>query len=281
MVSITYTMGAYGQVYFTGSTTAEDTNTYYNWNFGDGNSYDYYNQNVAGNGYNNNGTYTVSLLITSTYPISSAYDYGHSNYGTCNDSASIPITVSNIPCNVNFSLIQDTIPHTWDAYPNYFSNVVSAAWYWGDGDSTIALYPSHTYSVAGWYNICVTTIDTGGCSSHYCQNDTVYRLANNSPYSAMVYINVLHIGATGINQLISSDIQLAVYPNPNNGSFVIEPSSTAKQTMQVYDVNGKLVLSQTINGKTSIDAGNLNEGVYNISLISNEGVVNKRLVIVR
>jgi hypothetical protein len=51
--------------------------------------------------------------------------------------------------------------------------------------------------------------------------------------------------------------------------------------MQVYDVNGKMVLSQTINGKTNIDASSLSEGVYNISIISNEGVVNKRVVIVR
>jgi len=51
--------------------------------------------------------------------------------------------------------------------------------------------------------------------------------------------------------------------------------------MQIYDVNGKLVLSQPISGKTNIDASFLNEGVYNISIICNEGVVNKRLVIVR
>ncbi|HEX7414854.1 MAG TPA: hypothetical protein VF411_12495 [Bacteroidia bacterium] len=31
----------------------------------------------------------------------------------------------------------------------------------------------------------------------------------------------------------------------------------------------------------AIDASSLNEGVCNISLISNEGVVNKRLVVVR
>jgi hypothetical protein len=49
----------------------------------------------------------------------------------------------------------------------------------------------------------------------------------------------------------------------------------------MYDVNGKVVLSQTINGKTSIDASSLNEGVYNISLQSNEGIINKRVVIVR
>jgi hypothetical protein len=86
---------------------------------------------------------------------------------------------------------------------------------------------------------------------------------------------------TGIEQFTSNNMQVSIYPNPNNGSFVIEPNSTTKQTMQVYDVNGKLVLNQTISGKTTIDASSLNEGVYNISLLSNEGVINKRLVIVR
>jgi len=84
----------------------------------------------------------------------------------------------------------------------------------------------------------------------------------------------------GIEQIANNN-ELSIYPNPNNGSFAIEASSATKQIMQVYDVNGKLVLSQIINGKTNIDAGSLNEGVYNISLQSSEGVVNKRLVIVR
>jgi sugar lactone lactonase YvrE len=86
---------------------------------------------------------------------------------------------------------------------------------------------------------------------------------------------------TGIEQVVNSNEQVNIYPNPNNGSFVIEPNSATKQTMQVYDVTGKLVLSQIINGKTSIDASILNEGIYNISLQSNEGITNKKLVIVR
>jgi len=86
---------------------------------------------------------------------------------------------------------------------------------------------------------------------------------------------------TGINQSNSISNQVTIYPNPNNGSFIIEPSSNTKQNMQVYDVNGKLVLSQTIFGKTNIDASSLNEGVYNISIISKEGILNKKLVIVR
>jgi sugar lactone lactonase YvrE len=84
----------------------------------------------------------------------------------------------------------------------------------------------------------------------------------------------------GIQQFAINNIQVNIYPNPSNGSFVIEPNSTIKHTMQVYDVNSKLVLSQTINGKTTIDVSGLNKGIYNISLQSNEAIVNQRLVIV-
>ena len=93
---------------------------------------------------------------------------------------------------------------------------------------------------------------------------------------------VSNIGqAAGIQQITSTNSQLSIYPNPSNGSFTIETNSTTNQTMQLYDVNGKMVLNQNINGKatTTIDATNLNEGVYNISIISNEGVINKRVVI--
>jgi len=109
--------------------------------------------------------------------------------------------------------------------------------------------------------------------------DTVKGCINNPDTATqMIYIKSC---TTGLNNDATSNEQVNIYPNPNNGSFVIEPNSAIKQTMQVYDINGKLVLSQRINGKTTIDASSLNEGVYNINLQSNEGVVNKRLVIVR
>lgn len=87
--------------------------------------------------------------------------------------------------------------------------------------------------------------------------------------------------AVGIIQLLANNSLISIYPNPSNGSFTVETYTAEKQTMQLFDVNGKLVLSQTLNGKTSIDASSLMEGVYNLSLIGNEGVVNKKLVIVR
>ncbi len=85
---------------------------------------------------------------------------------------------------------------------------------------------------------------------------------------------------TSIEQVTSINKQVTVYPNPSNSSFIIETNSPTNQALKIYDVNGKMVLSQDINGKaTTIEATNLNEGVYNISIISNEGVINKRVII--
>jgi len=91
-------------------------------------------------------------------------------------------------------------------------------------------------------------------------------------------------------ELYRAENTVSVYPNPNNGTFTLETNANTKQTIQMYDVNGKLVLSQNLTPTLRqaqgaigvlIDASSLNEGVYNISIISNEGVINKRLVIVR
>ncbi len=131
--------------------------------------------------------------------------------------------------------------------------------YSGDGGQAIA---AELYGPEG------VTFDASG--NLYIADKVNYRIRK-----------VTNVGqTTSINNLANSN-ELNLYPNPNNGSFVIEPSSATKQILQVYDVNGKMVLSQTINGKTSIDASSLNDGIYNIGLQSTEGVVNKRLVIVR
>ncbi len=129
---------------------------------------------------------------------------------------------------------------------------------WNPGGSTT---DSLAVTTSGIYSVTVTS-ENGSCIS--------------TNTAQVVFTN-----CTSIQQFINNNEQINIYPNPNNGSFFIEPSSTTKQVMQVYDVNGKPVLSQTINGKTTIDASALNEGVYNISLQSNDGVINKRLVIVR
>lgn len=211
----------------------------------------------------------LKVTLTTASPTSTNNNY-------CVDSVIIgscaKLTCAHTP---TYTIAQDAQPQTWDVFIQYTSDVTSARWYWGDGTSTIGLTPSHTYSAAGRYNICVTTQSSCGDSITYCQNDSIYRMNN----STMVQVNVIN-GIEGINQ-VSGNKQISIYPNPNNGNFVVETNTSAKQTMQLFDVNGKLILTQTIIGKTNIDASNLAEGVYNLSITNNDSIINKRLVIVR
>ena len=129
-------------------------------------------------------------------------------------------------------------------------------------------------------SISVTPIITTTYTVTGTTTFTALNVSNASTGTAISTVAVTNC-STGIKQLTNSN-DVNIYPNPNNGSFVIEPKNTLYNVpCTLYDVNGKAVLSQSINGKTNIDASSLNEGIYNISLISNEGVINKRIVIVK
>jgi type IX secretion system substrate protein len=119
--------------------------------------------------------------------------------------------------------------------------------------------------------------------------DTMYVLFSSSsldkkpqPGSILLVDDITTTALAGIEQIKDINSEVMVFPNPASTSFQVGFSGTlSASTINVYDVNGKLVLSQATNSKTNIDASNLNAGVYNISIITNEGVANKRLVIVR
>ena len=180
---------------------------------------------------------------------------------------------------VHYNLMKDTTQlYTWNAYPTYSSNAANATWYWGDNTSTQGLYPTHTYSVAGKYNIQVTAFATCGDSATYSQNDSIFRLSYSS--NSIISVNVINPVLAAITKF-SAQSTIQIYPNPTQNNFTIETTNIERQTISVFDVNGKLVLLQTINGTTNIDASNLAQGVYNINVSNNMGVANKRLVIVK
>jgi hypothetical protein len=84
-----------------------------------------------------------------------------------------------------------------------------------------------------------------------------------------------------MNKESVGNMQVTIYPNPNTGQFILETSSQEKQVMNIYDVDGRLVLTQTIFEKTIIDMNGLDDGIYNLSLKSATGVAYKKLIIVK
>jgi hypothetical protein len=79
--------------------------------------------------------------------------------------------------------------------------------------------------------------------------------------------------STGTNDIKYSNIK--IYPNPTNNIINIEGlNKNENNTIQIFDVQGKLVITKTITEKGTIDLSELNKGVYVIKI----GEVAQRIV---
>jgi sugar lactone lactonase YvrE len=102
---------------------------------------------------------------------------------------------------------------------------------------------------------------------------------NNCSNISIAYVDVNC--ALGIGTEANGSYKITIYPNPSAGNFVLESNASGDAFMQVFDVTGKLVLSQTVQNKSVIDASVLPAGIYNISVTGTQLVTNKRLLIVK
>lgn len=75
------------------------------------------------------------------------------------------------------------------------------------------------------------------------------------------------------------DQYIKIYPNPNNGSFNVRLSNDDKFNFRVIDINGKLQLSGSAVGRTSINLTDVSSGIYFIEVESNAKVYRKKLMI--
>ena len=90
--------------------------------------------------------------------------------------------------------------------------------------------------------------------------------------------NIVDVGV----KEIAEDNTINVYPNPNNGTFTINQieSFHAKIILKLFDVMGKLVLSQVIESSDEvITIRNLNTGIYNLNIINNKKSFTKRIIV--
>jgi hypothetical protein len=85
---------------------------------------------------------------------------------------------------------------------------------------------------------------------------------NNCMYSSILAFN---INSTGINDIKNSNIK--IYPNPTNNIINIEGlNKNENNTIQFFDVQGKLVITKNITEKGTVDLSELNKGVYVIKI---------------
>ncbi|MCW3083589.1 MAG: hypothetical protein JWP12_955 [Bacteroidetes bacterium] len=252
---------------FTSSVTGSG-DTYY-WDFGDGNTSTLANPYHV---YAASGTYYVQLGVTSsTDPGCGAT---HNNY----------VNVSN-HCSAAFTIAQDSLDlYHFNIYNNATSpgSGITYLWDFGDGATSTAAYPNHTYAGTGPYYLCLTITSTDTvCTATHCDS----LIAGRS--TSTISVTVLAPLTTGVNEASEAASILENYPNPFNGSTTINYSisKNAAVELTVMDLLGnKIALlesSQKSAGSYSTvwNADGIAPGLYLLQMKTNNRITTKKIVI--
>lgn len=86
-------------------------------------------------------------------------------------------------------------------------------------------------------------------------------------------------GKTEESMIVNSESKILLYPNPSNGNFTIEVP--ARQSVTVLDENGRIVLTQEVEGIANIEAGHLRAGIYYVNLVGERGHEIKKITITK
>jgi PKD repeat protein len=145
---------------------------------------------------------------------------------------------------------------------NHSIAALSYSWSFGDGAYSTDVHPSHAYSDVGLYYVTLSAFN-GVCTSQYT-----------------LPVVVEEENPLFVNELV--DIQYEIYPNPNNGSFVVDIQSDVlgDVSLEWLDVLGRSIKTTSLQkGKNHIDEQVL-PGVYFIRIIGENGVQKEHKIMV-
>lgn len=87
------------------------------------------------------------------------------------------------------------------------------------------------------------------------------------------------IVATGITTHENIENQLSVSPNPSNGNIFIENNNLLHLTIELYNVDNKLIYSQYSNERNINVLTNITPGIYFLSIANTDKYYKKKVVI--
>lgn len=160
IADFTYSAGPGGLTHFL--STSSGQNLSYTWDFGDGttgtNAY-------PAHAYSSAGVYLVCLTVTDSI-------------NGCTDTYCDNVVVTNVGtggfCAASFNL-QQLGPDTYQFFDqsngaNPGGSIQSWSWDFGDGSVSTLQNPVHTFpqTTLGVFNVCLTIVDTSGCSDAFC-----------------------------------------------------------------------------------------------------------------
>jgi hypothetical protein len=165
-------------------------------------------------------------------------------------------------------------------------------------NNTIPVVPhaifSTTATVSTWTSFTITfpTYSTADSASIYLSTyalvDTAGGVQNNIGPSgnSVLYVDNLNFDnlITSVQEQTAKKTLFNLYPNPASDIVTLNIGNTNNTdlTLNIYNVIGTLVKSEMLKQNTrQINIGDLNNGVYMLSIKANDRTENKRLIIQR
>ena len=224
------------------------------WYFGDGISTSTQNLSNQLHTYSASGLYNVCLIVTSGTP-------GTTN--VCRDTfcLNVQAQVNTTPCNLNANFTSTNSTTNTVAFVNAstgFAAGDSIRWTFGDGTVSYDLNPTHTFSAAGTYTVCLrlvnNTLGAPPCVSEYCQQITV---AGTTPCNILPNFTY-QISPNQNNLVVFSNTSVA--PSPNTVTWYFGDSSTAtgNTVTHIYNQPGTYSVCMQVtsaNGCTADSCG--------------------------
>ncbi len=214
---------------YTFTNTSTGNGTMYYWDFGDGNTSTAVNPNYT---YSNNGGYTVCLTTSDGGPV----------FG-CSDVFCDSITVTsalNIPCNLvaGFTAVDNGNGNF--TFTNTSTGGGFMYWNFGDGNTSTAVNPSHTFVANGTFVVELITYDSI-CSDYYLMTVTVGNVQSPVACNAafVIYLDSLTNNVIVINS--STGNNLSYFWDFGDGN-----TSTLQYPNYTYSTAGPFQLCLTV-----------------------------------
>ncbi len=193
---------------------------------------------------NNAGTYWVKVLNSKGCEARDTIEV-----------TNLPLPEASFTTNVNGTTVQ---------LGNTSQHASTSWWYFGDQQTSTTTSPTHTYNMYGTYVIKLVV-------ENDCGSDT-------ASYTLGLFPN-------SVKDMNAQDKAFSLYPNPSTGQVMIKNTSlTGIKNVKVVNVVGATVYQQAADGKVHelpMDLHTLAGGFYMVRIQTTEGLVIKRLEIIR
>src|SRR6266576_3888557 len=226
------------------------------WNFGDGQTSTVQNPSHS---YGAAGTYTVTLTVTDNQG------------GTNSVSRNVTVTVPNQPPTANFTSSCSALSCNFTSTSSDADgSIASYAWTFGDGGTSTAQNPSHSYAAGGTYTVTLRVTDNQGAQST-TTSKSVTVTAPNQPPTANFTSSCSGLSCNLTSTSSDPDGSISAY----SWTFGDGATSTAANPSHTYGSGGTYTVTLRVTDNRGAQSGATSKSVTvttpNSALVVNAG----------